>query len=181
MTLSAVWAKVNPDGSIELPGKDGKLDGNNGEEKDNVIVTPDSKDGLEGPKDDGSVEVKPDHDATVIRPHPAPTKPDTKEEIKVPAGTVILPDGTIKLPAPDNTEIKPGDKIPETTTTYVTVTFEAGNGTGSTIKQIVNKNSKINLLDESAFTAPDNHFFVGWKPMARAMTQASSMMSALPL
>lgn len=163
MTLSAVWAKVNPDGSIELPGKDGKLDGNNGEEKDNVIVTPDSKDGLEGPKDDGSVEVKPDHDATVIRPNPDPTKPDTKEEIKVPAGTVILPDGTIKLPAPDNTEIKPGDKIPETTTTYVTVTFEAGNGTGSTIKQIVNKNSKINLLDESAFTAPDNHFFVGWK------------------
>lgn len=163
MTLSAVWAKVNPDGSIELPGKDGKLDGNNGEEKDNVIVTPDSKDGLEGPKDGGSVEVKPDHDATVIRPNPDPTKPDTKEEIKVPAGTVILPDGTIKLPAPDNTEIKPGDKIPETTTTYVTVTFEAGNGTGSTIKQIVNKNSKINLLDESAFTAPDNHFFVGWK------------------
>lgn len=163
MTLSAVWAKVNPDGSIELPGKDGKLDGNNGEEKDNVIVTPDSKDGLEGPKDDGSVEVKPDHDATVTRPDPDPTKPDTKEDIKVPAGTVILPDGTIKLPAPDNTEIKPGDKIPETTTTYVTVTFEAGNGTGSTIKQIVNKNSKINLLDESAFTAPDNHFFVGWK------------------
>ena len=163
MILSAVWAKVNPDGSIELPGKDGKLDGNNGEEKDNVIVTPDSKDGLEGPKDDGSVEVKPDHEATVTRPDPDPTKPDTKEDVKVPAGTVILPDGTIKLPAPDNTEIKPGDKIPETTTAYVTVTFEAGTGTGSTIKQIVNQNSKITLLDESVFTAPDNHFFVGWK------------------
>lgn len=161
MTLSAVWAKVNPDGSIELPGKDGKLPAPNDE--DNVIVTPDSKDGLEDPKDDGSVEVKPDHDATVTRPDPDPAKPDTKEDVKVPAGTVILPDGTIKLPAPDNTEIKPGDKIPETTTAYVTVTFEAGNGTGSTIKQIVNKNSKINLLDESAFTAPDNHFFVGWK------------------
>lgn len=163
MTLSAVWAKVNPDGSIELPGGDGKLDGNNGEEKDNVIVTPDSKDGLEGPKDDGSVEVKPDHEATVTRPDPDPTKPDTKEEIKVPAGTVILPDGTIKLPAPDNTEIKPGDKIPETTTAYVTVTFEAGNGTGSTIKQIVTKNSTINLLDESTFTAPTDSYFVGWK------------------
>ena len=161
MTLSAVWAKVNPDGSIELPGENGKLEAPH--DKDNVIVTPDNKDGLEGPKDDGSVEVKPDHEATVTRPDPDPTKPDTKEDVKVPAGTVILPDGTIKLPAPDNTEIKPGDKIPETTTTYVTVTFEAGNGTGSTIKQIVNKNSKINLLDESAFTAPDNHFFVGWK------------------
>ena len=161
MTLSAVWAKVNPDGSIELPGENGKLEAPH--DKDNVIVTPDNKGGLEGPKDDGSVEVKPDHDATVTRPDPDPTKPDTKEDIKVPAGTVILPDGTIKLPAPDNTEIKPGDKIPETTTAYVTVTFEAGNGTGSTIKQIVNKNSKINLLDESAFTAPDNHFFVGWK------------------
>lgn len=161
MTLSAVWAKVNPDGSIELPGGNGKLEAPH--DKDNVIVTPDNKDGLEGPKDDGSVEVKPDHEATVTRPDPDPTKPDTKEDVKVPAGTVILPDGTIKLPAPDNTEIKPGDKIPETTTTYVTVTFEAGNGTGSTIKQIVNKNSKINLLDESAFTAPANHFFVGWK------------------
>lgn len=161
MTLSAVWAKVNPDGSIELPGENGKLEAPH--DKDNVIVTPDSNGGLEGPKDDGSVEVKPDHDATVTRPDPDPTKPDTKEDIKVPAGTVILPDGTIKLPAPDSTEIKPGDKIPETTTTYVTVTFEAGNGTGSTIKQIVNKNSKINLLDESAFTAPDNHFFVGWE------------------
>ena len=161
MTLSAVWAKVNPDGSIELPGENGKLEAPH--DKDNVIVTPDNKGGLEGPKDDGSVEVKPDHDATVTRPDPDPTKPDTKEDVKVPAGTVILPDGTIKLPAPDNTEIKPGDKIPETTNAYVTVTFEAGNGTGSTIKQIVNKNSKINLLDESAFTAPDNHFFVGWK------------------
>ena len=161
MTLSAVWAKVNPDGSIELPGENGKLEAPH--DKDNVIVTPDNKDGLEGPKDDGSVEVKPDHEATVTRPDPDPTKPDTKEDVKVPAGTVILPDGTIKLPAPDNTEIKPGDKIPETTTAYVTVTFEAGTGTGSTIKQIVNKNSKINLLDESAFTAPDNHFFVGWK------------------
>lgn len=161
MTLSAVWAKVNPDGSIELPGKDGKLEAP--DDKDNVIVTPDSKDGLEGPKDDGSVEVKPDHEATVTRPDPDPTKPDTKEDVKVPAGTVILPDGTIKLPAPDNTEIKPGDKIPETTTAYVTVTFAPGNGTGSTIKQIVTKNSKINLLDESTFTAPDNHYFVGWK------------------
>ena len=161
MTLSAVWAKVNPDGSIELPGKDGKLEAP--DDKDNVIVTPDSKDGLEGPKDDGSVEVKPDHEATVTRPDPDPTKPDTKEDVKVPAGTVILPDGTIKLPAPDNTEIKPGDKIPDQTTDYATVTFEAGAGTGNTIKQLVQKNSKINLLDESTFTAPDNHFFVGWK------------------
>lgn len=161
MTLSAVWAKVNPDASIELPGKDGKLEAP--DDKDNVIVTPDSKDGLEGPKDDGSVEVKPDHEATVTRPDPDPTKPDTKEDVKVPAGTVILPDGTIKLPAPDNTEIKPGDKIPETTTAYVTVTFAPGNGTGNTIKQIVNKNSKINLLDESTFTAPTDSYFVGWK------------------
>ena len=174
MTLSAVWAKVNPDGSIELPGKDGKLDGNNGEEKDNVIVTPDSKDGLEGPKDDGSVEVKSDHDATVTRPDPDPTKPDTKEDIKVPAGTVILPDGTIKLPAPDSTEIKPGDKIPETTTTYATVTFEAGAGTGNTVKMVVAKNSTIKLLDESVFTAPADSYFVGWKDAADKSYEASA-------
>lgn len=159
MTLLAVWAKTNPDGSIELPGKDGKLDGPNGEEEDNVIVTPDDRDGLEGPKDDdGSVEVKPGHDATVTRPDPddAPNK----EDVKVPEGTIIYPDGTIKLP--DGTEVNPDEKFPDKTTNYVTVSFEAGNGSGNTIKLVVAKNSTIKLLDESVFVAPANHYFIGW-------------------
>ena len=103
MTLSAVWAKVNPDGSVELPGKDGKLEGPGNEKDDNVTVTPDKPNGtLDGPKADGSVEVKGD-EATVTRPDPQ--NPDKKEDIKVPEGTVVEPDGTIKLP--DGTVIAP--------------------------------------------------------------------------
>ena len=157
MTLLAVWAKVNPDGSIELPGKDGKLPAP--DDKDNVIVTPDDRDGLEGPKDDdGSVEVKPGHDATVTRPDPEDAP--NKEDVKVPEGTIIYPDGTIKLP--DGTVVNPDEKFPDKTTDYVTVSFEAGNGSGNTIKLVVAKNSTINLLDESVFVAPANHYFIGW-------------------
>ena len=179
MTLSAVWAKGNPDGSIELPGKDGKLDGNNGEEKDNVIVTPDSKDGLEGPEDDGSVEVKPDHDATVTRPDPTdPNYPNgnAKEDIKVPEGTIIKPDGTIILPEPkpNGTEVGPDQPFPDDAGTYATVTFKAGIGTGNTVKMVVEKNSKINLLDESVFTAPADSYFVGWKDAADKSYEASA-------
>lgn len=161
MTLSAVWAKVNPDGSIELPGEDGKLP--SPDDKDNVIVKPDGNgaiDTVDDPKP-GSAKVNDPDGGTVTRPDPDDTTGDTKEDIKVPNGTVVEPDGTIKLP--DGTEVKPGDKFPEETTDYATVTFEAGAGTGNTIKQLVQKNSKINLLDESVFTAPANHYFVGWK------------------
>lgn len=157
MTLLAVWAKVNPDGSIELPGKDGKLPAP--DDEDNVIVTPDDRDGLEGPKDDdGSVEVKHGHDATVTRPDPEDAP--NKEDVKVPEGTIIYPDGTIKLP--DGTVVNPDEKFPDKTTDYVTVSFEAGNGSGNTIKLVVAKNSTINLLDESVFVAPANHYFIGW-------------------
>ena len=157
MTLLAVWAKVNLDGSIELPGKDGKLPAP--DDEDNVIVTPDDRDGLEGPKDDdGSVEVKPGHDATVTRPDPEDAP--NKEDVKVPEGTIIYPDGTIKLP--DGTVVNPDEKFPDKTTDYVTVSFEAGNGSGNTIKLVVAKNSTINLLDESVFVAPANHYFIGW-------------------
>ena len=179
MILSAVWAKGNPDGSIELPGKDGKLDGNNGEEKDNVIVTPDSKDGLEGPKDDGSVEVKPDHDATVTRPDPTdPNYPNgnAKEDIKVPEGTIIKPDGTIILPEPkpNGTEVGPDQPFPDDAGTYATVTFKAGIGTGNTVKMVVEKDTEINLLDESAFTAPADSYFVGWTDAAGKSYEASA-------
>ena len=157
MTLLAVWAKVNPDGSIELPGVDGKLEAP--DDEDNIIVTPDKPNGsLEGPKaDDGSVEVKGD-EATVTRPDPKDAP--NKEDVKVPEGTIIYPDGTIKLP--DGTVVKPDEKFPDETTDYVTVSFEAGNGSGNTIKLVVAKNSTINLLDESVFVAPANHYFIGW-------------------
>lgn len=160
MTLSAVWAKDNGDGSIELPGKDGELEAP--KDEDNVIVTPDSKDGLEGPKDDGSVEVKPGHDATVTRPNPDPTKPDTKEDIKVPEGTVVEPDGTIKLP--DNTTINPDQRIPDDVTpvNYFVVTYEPGDGSGDVVRQIIAKDTDTTLLGADTFAAPNGKTFDGW-------------------
>lgn len=161
MTLSAVWAKgVNPDGSIELPGKDGKLEGPGNEKDDNVTVTPDKPNGtLDGPKADGSVEVKGD-EATVTRPDPA--NPDSKEDIKVPEGTVVEPDGTIKLP--DNTTINPDQRIPDdvTPTDYYVVTYEPGEGSGDVIRQIVEKDTDTTLLGADTFTAPNSKTFDGW-------------------
>ena len=160
MTFSAVWAKVNPDGSVELPGKDGKLEGPGNEKDDNVTVTPDKpNDTLDGPKADGSVEVKGD-EATVTRPDPQ--NPGKKEDIKVPEGTVVEPDGTIKLP--DGTEIGPDDRIPDdvTLTDYYVVTYEPGDGSGDVIRQIVEKGTNTTLLGADTFTAPNSKTFDGW-------------------
>ena len=160
MTLSAVWAKVNPDGSVELPGKDGKLEGPGNEKDDNVTVTPDKPNGtLDGPKADGSVEVKGD-EATVTRPDPQ--NPGKKEDIKVPEGTVVEPDGTIKLP--DNTTINPDQRIPDdvTLTDYYVVTYNPGEGSGDVIRQIVEKDTDTTLLGADTFTAPNGKTFDGW-------------------
>lgn len=157
MTLSAVWAKVNPDGSFELPGKDGELE--SPQDKDNVLVTPDKPNGKVTPQPDGSVKVE-DKDGTVTRPDPA--NPDNKEEIKVPEGTVVEPDGTIKLP--DGTVIAPDKRIPDdvTPTNYFVVTYEPGDGSGDVIRQIVEKDTKTTLLGEDTFTAPNGKTFDFW-------------------
>ena len=159
MTLSAVWAKVNPDGSIELPGTDGKLEAPDNE--DNVIVTPDKPGGKVTPQPDGSVKVE-DNGGTVTRPTD-PKHPETgKEEIKVPEGTVVEPDGTIKLP--DGTEIAPDKRIPDdvTPTNYFVVTYEPGDGSGDVIRDVITKNADTTLRDEDTFTAPNGKTFDGW-------------------
>lgn len=159
MTLSAVWAKVNPDGSVELPGKDGKLEGPGNEKDDNVTVTPDKPDGKVTPQPDGSVKVE-DNGGTVTRPDPA--NPDNKEDIKVPEGTVVEPDGTIKLP--DNTTINPDQRIPDDVTPadYYVVTYEPGDGSGDVIRQIIAKDTDTTLLGADTFTAPNGKTFDGW-------------------
>lgn len=160
MTLSAVWAKVNSDGSIELPGKDGELEAP--KDEDNVIVTPDKPDGKVTPQPDGSVKVEDDK-ATVTRPDPQ--NPGKKEDIKVPEGTIVKPDGTIVLPEPKptGTTVNPGDKFPDATADYVTVTLLAGTGNGNTIKKVVTTGSTVILTDENRFTAPTGEFLVGWQ------------------
>lgn len=164
MTLFAVWAKANPDGSVELPGQNGKLPAPN--HGDNVTVTP-NPDGSVNPTPDGSGDVKVDGGGTVTRPDPSdPNHPNgKKEDIKVPDGTIVKPNGTIILPEPkpNGTTINPGDKFPDTTADYVTVTLLAGTGTGNTIKKVVTTGSTVILTDENRFTAPAGEFLVGWQ------------------
>ena len=165
LTIYAQWAKQNSgNGSIELPGKDGILEGidpdtgtNHG--KDNVTVTPDEG-GKVTPQPDGSVKVE-DKDGTVTRPDPE--NPDAKEDIKVPNGTIVKPDGTIKLP--DGTEIGPDQKFPDQNTqpqNYVVITYEPNGGTGDAVKQVVKTNEQTNVLAGDTFTAPLNHLFKQW-------------------
>lgn len=165
LTIYAQWAKQNSgNGSIELPGKDGILNGTDPDTgtdhgKDNVTVTPDEG-GKVTPQPDGSVKVE-DKDGTVTRPDPE--NPDTKEDIKVPNGTVVKPDGTIKLP--DGTEIGPDQKFPDQSTQpqdYVVITYEPNGGTGDTVKQVVKTNEQTNVLAGDTFTAPANHLFKQW-------------------
>lgn len=159
VTLCAQWAKQNAgNGSVELPGKDGILE--EPHDKDNVIVTPDNGGSLEGPKQpSGGFEVK-DEDATVTRPDP--TDPDSKEEIKVPEGTVIQPDGTIELP--NGGTIGPDDKLPNDAalTDYVVVTYDPNGGTGNIIRQLLKKDEAAHLLGDDVFTAPHGSVFVNW-------------------
>ena len=159
MTLSAVWAKVNNNGSIELPGKDGELEAP--KDEDNVIVTPDKPNGKVTPQPDGSVKVE-DNGGTVTRPTDPKHPENGKEEIKVPEGTVVEPDGTIKLP--DNTTINPDQRIPDdvTPTDYYVVTYEPGDGSGDVIRQIVEKDTNTTLLGADTFTAPNSKTFDGW-------------------
>lgn len=159
MTLSAVWAKVNPDGSVELPGKDGELEAP--DNKDNVIVTPDKPNGKVTPQPDGSVKVE-DNGGTVTRPTDPKYPENGKEEIKVPAGTVVEPDGTIKLP--DGTVINPDKRVPDDVppTDYYVVTYEPGDGSGDVIRQIVEKDTDTTLLGADTFTAPNSKTFDGW-------------------
>lgn len=151
VALYAQWAKKNiADGSIELPGKDGVLEAP--KDKDNVTVTPDEG-GKVTPQPDGSVKVE-DKDGTVTRPDPE--KPDAKEDIKVPNGTEVKPDGTIKLP--DGTEIGPDQKFPDQNTqlqNYVVITYDPNGGTGDVVKQIIAKDAQnTKTLAADTFTAP---------------------------
>ena len=164
MTLEAQWAKLNPDGSVELPGQDGKLPAPN--EKDNVTVTPD-KPGTIKPQPDGSVKVD-GGPGTVERPKD-PTKPDQgKEEIKVPDGTIVKPDGTIELPKnPDGTgggTINPGDKLPDNVPAgYHTVTYTDG---ANNSYQLVEDGKNATALGSSTFSPPAGKYFHKWKENA---------------
>ena len=174
LELHAQWVKVNDDGSIELPGKDGELEAP--DNKDNVIVTPDKPDGEVTPQPDGSVKVE-NNGGTVTRPTD-PKHPETgKEEIKVPEGTVVEPDGTIKLP--DGTVIAPDKRIPDdvTPTDYFVVTYEPGDGSGDVIRDVITKNADTTLLGADTFTAPNGKTFDCWLDGAQTKHDAGDTLT----
>lgn len=174
VTLYALWYQQGADGSIELPGKDGAIAAPN--DKDNVIVTPDKPNGtLNGPNQpDGNVKVETG-EATVTRPDPTdPNFPNgSKEEIKVPNGTIVYPDGTIKLP--DGTVILPETEFPDKVIAkdYVIVTYEPNGGSGNVIRQMVKKNEAGTALSGDVFTAPRGMIFEQWKNVAADQTIAA--------
>ena len=172
LELHAQWVKVNDDGSIELPGKDGSMT----TPKDNVLVTPDKPNGTVTKQPDGSVKVE-DNGGTVTRPTDPKHPENGKEEIKVPEGTVVEPDGTIKLP--DGTVIDPDKRVPDDVapTDYYVVTYEPGDGSGDVIRDVIKKDADTTLRDEDTFTAPNGKTFDGWLDGAQTKYDAGTQLT----
>ncbi len=140
-----------------LPGKDNKIGS-----EDDVIITPADADKKPvvnaGPTPEkGSVTIPEGTSATITRP--------SGEQVVVPSGTTINPDGTIVLPDGAG-EIKPGEVASETVPDgWVALTYKANGGTGTDITQM----SKANALTAIAnpFELPTNFRFAGWNERAK--------------
>ena len=153
---------VRTDNTIVLPGKDDKIPAP--DDKDNIIVKPgDKTPTIDG---EGNVTIAPDdNNATVVRPDPTNPNGDSKEEIKVPGGTTIDKDGTIKLPEPqpNGTVIAPGTKLPDdlpADSVYVVITYNANNSTGEIKKELGKKNELT--VKANPFTGVSGATFVEW-------------------
>lgn len=158
-TLTITYTR--PDGSIVLPGKGDKIG-----DSDDIIVKPtdpNTPPALNpGPNPvKGSVTIPDNTTGTVTRPT-NPDQPDKgKEDITVPGGSVVKPDGTIVLPNPDGGEIGPNGKIPENLPSgYVAITYDSNNGSGD-VKKEIGKKGELKVAG-SLFTHPTNANFEGW-------------------
>lgn len=158
-TLTITYTR--PDGSIVLPGKGDKIG-----DSDDIIVKPTDPNTPPtlnpGPTPvKGSVTIPDNTTGTVTRPT-NPDQPDKgKEDITVPGGSVVKPDGTIVLPNPDGGEIGPNEKIPENLPSgYVAITYDSNNGSGD-VKKEIGKKGELKVAG-SLFTHPTNAKFEGW-------------------
>ena len=151
------------DGTIVLPGVDKNIPAP--KDQDNVIVKPDptKPPTIDG---DGNVKIDPDdNNSTVIRPID-PANPDQgKEEVKVPGGTVIKPDGSIVLPTnPDGSgggTIAPGNKLPDAVPNgYRAVVYKANGGVGDDQIYIYQNDETIHTIT-NPFTNGGKPF-TGW-------------------
>ncbi len=157
-TLTITYTR--PDGSIVLPGKGDKIG-----DSDDIIVKPTDPNTPPtlnpGPNPvKGSVTIPDNTTGTVTRPDPDDTTGNKKEEVKVPGGTTIDPDGTIHLPDNGGT-IQPNQKIPDALPdTYVAITYDSNNGSGD-VKKEIGKKGELKVAG-SLFTHPTNAKFEGW-------------------
>ena len=157
------------DDSVVLPGKDGAID-SPAHDKDNVIVKPDDPAKTPTLNPDpapdtapikGSVTILPDTTATVTRP----TDPDHpnkgKEDITVPGGTTIDPDGTIHLPN-GGPVIGPDKKIPDAleNSNFIAITYDSNNGSGE-VKKVIREKGKLTVAGK-LFEHPNGYKFEGW-------------------
>lgn len=152
------------DGTIVLPGVDTKIPAP--DDKDNVVVKPDDPTRVPTDTGDGSgsVKVPDDTTATVTRPIDPEHPEQGKEEVKVPGGTVIKPDGSIVLPTtPDGPggTINPDGKLPDAVPEgYRAVVYKANGGVGDDQINIYRNDETIRTILNPF--ANDTMTFTGW-------------------
>ena len=145
-----------PDGSIKVPGKDNRLD-----TEDDLIVNPDGNGTPTGKidPDTGDVTITDPDGADVSVPGKNP--PDTRENIKVPEGTVIKPDGTIILPDGKDGETPDGGTIPGGSTVDPDGTIRYK----YTIRYVDRKNGSELRQSTSVMVAKDDTVTIDAKPI----------------
>ena len=147
-TLTAKWYKVNDDGSVTVPGKDGSIDPDTN--KDNVTVKPGEGGKTPDVDNDGKVTV-PDNGngtGTVVTPD---------GELVVPGGSKVDPDGTIT--DSDGKKLYPTTDGEPTPTGYIKITYSANVSGVKNVVQLV-KGDKATVQD-NPFDI-ENKTFIGW-------------------
>ena len=149
--LTAKWYKVNVDGSVTVPGKDGSIDPDNG--NDNVTVKPGEGGKTPDVDDSGKVTV-PDNGngtGTVVTPD---------GELVVPGGSKVDPDGTIT--DSDGTKLYPTkgeDGQDKTPVGYIKITYTAGIQGIQNVFELVKGTSAI--VAGNPFKV-EGKTFIGW-------------------
>ena len=153
--LTAKWFKVDADGAITVPGKDGAVDAP--QDKDNVTVKPGADDKKPSVDENGNVKV-PEGGTTVVTPD---------GPVVVPGGSTVEPDGTIKDDKGNKLYPTKGedgqDKTPDG---YFKVTYKHGDSGVDGQKdviQLVKTGEKASILAGGIFASATNKVFIGWK------------------
>lgn len=148
--LTAKWFKVDADGAITVPGKDGAVDAP--QDKDNVTVKPGADGKLPSVDENGNVKV-PEGGTTVVTPDGS---------VVVPGGSIVEPDGTIK--DDQGTTLYPTkgeDGLDKTPTGYIKVTYKSGIAGVQDYVQLV-KGTEVDIITNNVFGDVPNKTFLYW-------------------